>query len=349
MTTATTTAAPPIDLRSDTVTRPSAGMRAAMAAAEVGDDVLGEDPTVILLQTRAALLLGMEAALFVPSGTMANQIALKIHCEPGDEVIVSDGAHVVWHEMGGGAALAGVQLFAVGRGGTFTGEDVDGAYKPSSSLQSPTRLVCVENTHNRGGGVVWPRADLDSVVATARRLGLRLHLDGARLMNAAVASGQTPAALADGFDTVSFAFSKGLGAPVGSVIAGSRPLIERAHRFRKMLGGGMRQAGVIAAAALYALDHNVDCLADDHAKARLLGERLGKLPGLTVDTARLHSNIVMVDLDPRLPPAKALSARLHARGVLCFPFGPRRLRLVTHLDVSRAQCERAAEIFADVL
>ncbi|HEY2904241.1 MAG TPA: GntG family PLP-dependent aldolase [Polyangia bacterium] len=344
-----TTAPTPIDLRSDTVTKPSAGMRAAMAAAEVGDDVLGEDPTVIGLQTRAAALLGMEAALFVPSGTMANQIALKIHCEPGDEVIVSDGAHVVWHEMGGGAALAGVQLFVVGRGGTFSGDDVDGAYKAPSSLQSPTRLVCVENTHNRGGGVVWQRAELDSVVAAARRLGLRLHLDGARLMNAAAASGQTPAALAAGFDTVSFAFSKGLGAPVGSVVAGPRPLIERAYRFRKMLGGGMRQAGVIAAAALYALDHNVDRLADDHANARLLGERLGKLPGLTVDIARLHSNIVMVDLEPGLPPAKELSDRLHARGVLCFPFGPRRLRLVTHLDVSRAQCERAAEIFADLL
>ena len=343
------TAPPPIDLRSDTVTSPSAGMRAAMAAADVGDDVLGEDPTVIRLQIRAAELLGVEAALYVPSGTMANQIALKVHCEPGDEVIVSEGAHVLWHEMGGGPALAGVQLFAVGRAGTFTGDDIEAAFKAASSLQSPTRLVCVENTHNRAGGIVWTRAGLDSVVDAARRLGLRLHLDGARLMNASLASGQGPAALADGFDTISLAFSKGLGAPVGSVIAGSRASIERAYRFRKMLGGGMRQAGVIAAAALYALDHNVNRLADDHANARLLGERLAAVPGLSVDTTRLQSNIVMVDLDPRLPSAKELVARLAARGVLCFSFGPRRLRLVTHLDVSRAQCESAAQIFAEAL
>ncbi|MEA2699804.1 MAG: threonine aldolase [Myxococcales bacterium] len=349
----TTAAAPPqppaIDLRSDTVTRPSPGMRAAMAAAEVGDDVLGEDPTVARLQARVAELLGTEASLFVPSGTMANQIALKVHCEPSDEVIVSDGAHVIWHEMGGGAALAGVQLVAVGRGGTFTGADVEAAYRPATTLQSPTRLICVENTHNRGGGIVWPRAALDSVVASARRLGLRLHLDGARLMNASVATGESPAALAAGFDTVSLAFSKGLGAPVGSVIAGARPLVERAHRFRKMFGGGMRQAGVIAAAALYALDHNIARLVDDHANARLLGERLAAVPGLSIEIASLQSNIVMVDLDPRLPPAAEIVTRLGARGVLTFPFGPRRIRLVTHLDVTREECERAATIFAEVL
>lgn len=337
----------PIDLRSDTVTKPSPGMRAAMAAAEVGDDVLGEDPTVLRLQARVAALLGVEAALFVPSGTMANQIALKVHCEPGDEVLVSDGAHVVWHEMNGGAALAGVQLTAVGRGGLFSAADVESAFRPATTLQSPTRLLCVENTHNRAGGIVWPRAALDDVIAGARRLGLRLHLDGARLMNASAASGEAPAALAVGFDTISLAFSKGLGAPVGSVIAGARPLIERAHRFRKMFGGGMRQAGVLAAAALYALDHNVGRLPEDHANARLLAERLAALPGLSVEAP--PSNIVMVDLAASLPGAALLSQRLGARGVLCFPFGARRLRLVTHLDVSRAQCERSARIVADVL
>jgi threonine aldolase len=283
----------------------------------------------------------------VPSGTMANQIALKVHCEPSDEVIVSDGAHVVWHEMGGGAALAGVQLTAIGRGGLFSGAAVEAAFRAATTLQSPTRLVCVENTHNRAGGIVWPRAALDDVVATARRLGLRLHLDGARLMNASAASGESPAALAAGFDTVSLAFSKGLGAPVGSVIAGARPLVERAHRFRKMFGGGMRQAGVLAAAALYALDHNIPRLVEDHANARLLAERLATVPGLTVEAPA--SNIVMIDLGPGQPNAAALSERLGARGVLCFPFGPRRLRLVTHLDVSRDQCERASEIFAELL
>ncbi|HVR62650.1 MAG TPA: GntG family PLP-dependent aldolase [Polyangia bacterium] len=342
------TSAPlPVDLRSDTVTKPSPGMRAAMAAAEVGDDVLGEDPTVLRLQARAAALLGVEAALFVPSGTMANQIALKVHCEPSDEVIVSDGAHVVWHEMGGGAALAGVQLTAVGRGGLFSAADVEGAFRPATTLQSPTRLVCVENTHNRAGGIVWPRAALDGVIAASRRLGLRLHLDGARLLNACAASGESPAALAAGFDTVSLAFSKGLGAPVGSVIAGARPLVERAHRFRKMFGGGMRQAGILAAAALFALEHNVGRLPEDHANARLLADRLATLLGLSVEPP--PSNIVMVDLGAHLPGAAALSERLGARGVLCFPFGARRLRLVTHLDVSRAQCEQAAEIFADVI
>jgi threonine aldolase len=335
-----------VDLRSDTVTRPSAGMRAAMAAAEVGDDVLGDDPTVLRLQERAAELLGQEAALFVPSGTMANQIALKVHCEPGDDVLASEGAHLLWHEVGAAGAIAGVQVRALGARGRYRAEDLEAACQPGGPNQNPTRLACVENTHNRAGGAVWPRAAVEEVVAAGKRLGLRLHLDGARLMNAAAASGESPRALAAGFDTVSLAFSKGLGAPVGSVIAAARPLIARAQRFRRMMGGGMRQAGILAAAALYALDHNVGRLAEDHANARFLAERLAALDGLTVDAASVESNIVMIDVGPALPPAAEIVARVGRRGVLCFPFGPRRIRLVTHLDVDRAGCARAAEAFA---
>jgi threonine aldolase len=337
-----------VDLRSDTVTRPSPGMRAAMAAAEVGDAVLGDDPTVKRLEERAAELLGQEAALYVPSGTMANQISLKVHCEPGDDVLACEGAHLMWYESGAAGAIAGVQVRSLGRAGRFSGADVDAAYWAAVPTIPATRLVCVENTHNRSGGVVWTRAQVDDVVATARRLGTRLHLDGARLLNAATALGESAQALASGFDTVSMCFSKGLGAPVGSVIAGSKANIARALRFRRMMGGGMRQAGVLAAAALWALDHNVARLADDHANARWLAERLAPVPGLVVDPAP-PSNIVMVDLGPGLPAARELSARLGARGVLCLPFAERRVRLVTHLDVDRAGCERAAAELVAVL
>jgi threonine aldolase len=339
-----------IDLRSDTVTRPSAGMRRAIAEAEVGDDVFAEDPTVNRLQDRAAALLGKEAALYVPSGSMANQIALMLHCRRGDEVLVGEGAHNYLYEAGGGGALAGVQFALLGGAagrGTFTAADVEAAFKPESNHSfAPSRLVCIENTHNRGGGAVWPRARQAEVVAAARKLGLALHLDGARLLHAAAVLDATAAELAAPFDTASLCFSKGLGAPVGSVLAGSRPAMDRAHRLRKMLGGGMRQAGVLAAAALYALDHNVDRLLDDHRNARLLGEALGQIPGLAVDLPGVETNIVMVDVNEPLPPAAAFAAALRARGVLCLALGPRRLRLVTHLDVSRADCQRAVELFA---
>jgi threonine aldolase len=340
-----------IDLRSDTVTRPSAGMRRAMAEAEVGDDVYGEDPTVNRLQERAAALLGKPAALYVPSGSMANQIALMLHCRPGEEVVIGEGSHNYLYEAGAGGGLAGVQFAIVGQGqhGTFGAADVEAAYKPESNHSlAPTRLVCVENTHNRGGGRVWRPADVDAVAAVARARGLALHLDGARLCNAAVALGVTPAALAAPFDTASLCFSKGLGAPVGSVIAGSAAHVHRAHRLRKMMGGGMRQAGVLAAAALYALEHNLERLAEDHRNARLLGERLAEIPGLVVDVAALETNILMVDLGPALPPGEPFVRALRDRGVLCLAIAPRRLRLVTHLDVSRADCERAAAAFAEV-
>jgi threonine aldolase len=338
-----------IDLRSDTVTRPSAAMRQVMAAAEVGDDVFGEDPTVNLLEERAAALLGKEAALFVPSGSMANQIALKVHCQPGEEVIIGEGSHNYFYEAGAAGAIAGVQFAVVGRNGTFTAAEMEEAIKPEKNHSlAPTKLVCVENTHNRGGGVVWRREDVVAIAAVARANGLALHLDGARLLNAAVASRARAADLAAPFDTASLCFSKGLGAPVGSVFVGSKEQRYRAHRFRKMMGGGMRQAGVLAAAALYALDHNVERLAEDHANARLLGERLASVEGLSVDLSRLATNIVLVETAATLAPAETLAAALRERGVLCLATGPRRLRLVTHLDVSAADCQRAAEIIADV-
>jgi threonine aldolase len=276
---------------------------------------------------------------------MANQIALKVHCEPGDDVLACDGAHLMWYEAGAAGAIAGVQLRSIGRAGQFASDDVEAAFQGGGPMQPPTRLLCVENTHNRAGGVVWSRDDLDEVVATARLLGLRLHLDGARLLNAAVAQREKPRDLAASFDTVSLAFSKGLGAPVGSVIAGTRASMARALRFRRMFGGAMRQAGILAAGALYALDHNVERLAEDHANARLLAEQLAGVTGLVVDAAP-PSNIVMVDLGASLPPARELSRRLETRGILCLPFGERRLRLVTHLDVDRAGCTRAAEELA---
>jgi threonine aldolase len=338
-----------IDLRSDTVTRPSPGMRAAIAQAEVGDDVLGDDPTVERLQRRVAELLGHEASIFVPSGSMANQIALLLHCRPGDEVIVGQGAHAAFHEAGAAAAIAGVQLIAVGHGGTFNGDDVAAAHHTENRLTPPTRLVCVENTHNRGGGIFWPPALTDSVVETARARGLALHLDGARLLNAAFACGMPPSHLARSFDTVSFAFSKGLGAPVGSVIAGRWPDIDRAARIRKMLGGGMRQSGILAAGALWALDHNVDRIPEDHANARLLAESLMQVPGLSVDLDLVQTNMVMVDLDEGGPTAPEMVRRLEQVGVRVLAFAPRRIRLVTHLDVDREACLRAAERIAAVL
>jgi threonine aldolase len=339
----------PIDLRSDPVTRPSPGMRQAMAEAEVGDDVYGEDPTVKRLEARAAALLGKEAALFVPSGSMANQIALKVHCQPGDDVIVGEGSHNMLYESGAGGAIAGVQWSVVGKGGTFTARDAEAAIKPSLvGAYAPTRLICVENTHNRGGGVVWASRDVAELATLARERGLRLHLDGARLLNAAVAHAVPAAELAAPFDTASLCFSKGLGAPVGSVIAGTRELVTRAHRFRKMLGGGMRQSGILAAAALWALDHNVERLADDHLHARELAAWLAEVKGLSINLERVQTNIVLVDLSTRLPPAERFVAALAARGVLCLALGPRRLRLVTHLDVDRAACLRAAKTFGEV-
>jgi len=333
-----------IDLRSDTVTRPSAAMRDAIARAEVGDDVYGEDPSVNRLQEIAAERLGKPAALFVPSGSMANQVALRAHTEHGDAVIAGTDAHLFRYEGGAAGALSGVQFSFVGEDGFFAAEDVRRAINPGDSHFPRTRLVCVENTHNRSGGCVFPLEMLRGVGQAAREAGLSLHLDGARIFNAEVASGVPAAVWAEPFDSVAFCLSKGLGAPVGSLIVGTRAFIERAHRFRKMFGGGMRQAGILAAAGIYALEHHVKRLADDHANARRLAEGLKRVAG--VELAREpETNMVLF----RVPDVPAFAKRIHARGLLINPIDPSTLRAVLHLDVETAAVQEALEIIREAL
>jgi len=341
---------PPIDLRSDTVTRPTDAMRAAIAAAPVGDDQYGEDPTVNALQQRTAGLLAKEAALFLPSGTMANQVALRVLTRPGDEVVVSRESHAVWHETGGSAANAGVQFREIGQQGRFTADEFIAAVKPRGhSIYPPTTLVEVENTHNRSGGIVFPLEESVRIGAAARERGIAAFLDGARLFNAAAASRHTAAQLAEPFDLVAISLSKGLGAPVGSLLAGSRELIERAVRYRRMFGGAMRQAGLLAAAGLHALDHHMARLVDDHENARRLAGALVANPKVGLDLATVQTNIVVFHLRPGAPDSAAVVQRAAERGVLLFAFGPRTLRAVTHLDVSASQCVRAGTILAELI
>ncbi|MBV8762437.1 MAG: aminotransferase class I/II-fold pyridoxal phosphate-dependent enzyme [Deltaproteobacteria bacterium] len=345
-----------IDLRSDTVTRPTQAMRKAMADAEVGDDVYGEDPTVIRLQERVAALLGKEAALFVPSGTMANQVALAAATRHGDEVIIGVGAHCWRYESGALAALAGCQTQVIGTDGTFTAADVRAAYKPEDPYGAATRVVAVENTHNAMGGIVWDRARLAEVTAASHALGMWNHLDGARIWNAAVAQGASERELADGFDSVSVCLSKGLGAPAGSVIAGPRDFIKKCHRLRKMYGGGMRQAGILAAGGLHAVEHHRARLAEDHANAKALAEGLAGARGVRVLAPQ--TNIVMIDLE-RGTTAQAIE-RAKAQGVMIGAMrvdarshpgelaNTQRIRAVVHLDVDRAAVSRAAQVIAEV-
>lgn len=340
----------PIDLRSDTVTRPSAGMRRAMAEAEVGDDQYGEDPSVNRLQETIAALLGKEAALFLPSGTMANQVALLCFTRPGDEVITSRESHALWHENGAGSANAGVQFTEVGEHGLFDVAQFLASVKPAGHpLYPPTTLLQVENTHNRAGGVVVPQPLVDAVCAAARERGIPSYLDGARLWNASIASGLDPARLAAPFDMAGVALSKGLGAPAGSLLAGSRDLITQARRHRRRLGGAMRQAGILAAAGLYALEHHLPALGEDHANARLIAGRLAGHPALEPGTPSVETNILICRLMPGATDAPTLCTRAAARGLLAYPFGPRILRLVTHRDVDRADCEHAATILLELL
>jgi threonine aldolase len=339
-----------IDLRSDTVTRPSAEMRGAMAAASVGDDQYGEDPTANLLQERIAALLGKEAALWLPSGTMANQVGLRVLTRPGDDVIVSQESHAVWHETGASGANAGVQLTAIGKQGRFTVDEFLAAVKPRGHLlYPPTTLVEIENTHNRAGGIVFPQPDVERICAAAREREIATYLDGARLWNVAVASKRGLADLARPFDLVSVALSKGLGAPGGSVLAGGADLIQRCVRYRRMLGGAMRQVGILAAAGLYALDHNLERLVDDHRNARAIAERLRASKKVIVDLETVQTNILVFGLTADAPDAPTVVARAKERGVLIFAFGPRTIRAVTHLDVSRQQCERAAEVLLEIV
>jgi threonine aldolase len=333
-----------IDLRSDTVTRPTAAMRQAIFEAEVGDDVYGEDPTVRKLEEHVAELLGKPAALLVPSGTMANQIALRAQVRPGEKVIIGEGAHVWMYESGALAALAGAQTHVLVGDGRFTAEQVRAAFTPADPYLSPSKVVAVENTHNMGGGLVWDQAEVERVVAVAHELGMTAHLDGARLWNAAIATGKREAELAAGFDSVSVCLSKGLGAPVGSVVVGDKDLIRTCHRFRKMYGGGMRQAGLLAAAGLHALEHHRARLAQDHEHARRLADAAAEIDGLTVDRSRVMTNIVMVDLTRGTSAQLVAAARQH--GLWMGAVGGKRVRLVTHLDVDRHGVDAAIAALA---
>jgi threonine aldolase len=316
-------------------------MREAMARAEVGDDVYGEDPTVQKLEETAAGLLGKEAALFVPSGTLGNQLALMTSTRRGDEVICGEGAHLCWFETGAGAALSGVQFAIAGQGGLFDVTDLEAAVKTPSLNHPRTSLVTIENTHNRAGGRIFPANDVTAIARRARELGFGLHLDGARLWNAEIATGTALAQLAAPFDTVSLCFSKGLGAPVGSVVAGPRAQMNDARRLRKMLGAGMRQAGILAAGALYAITHHRARLADDHAHARLFADKVrGAIDAEQVRVLEPETNIVSIDLPA--PIADATIARAKEDGVLIATIFPTRLRAVFHLDVDRAAAEKAA-------
>ncbi len=340
---------PMIDLRSDTVTRPTPGMRRAMAEAEVGDDVFGDDPTVKALEARTAELLGKEAAVFVPSGTMANQIAVGAQTQPGDEVLCGVTSHIYVWEGGGLARLSGVTARTFeGDGGLMTLDEIRDAIRPEDPHYVRTRLVCLENTHNRAGGRVHPMESVAAIGKWAHGHNLLMHLDGARLMNAVVASGRPAREWGQHFDTVTIAFSKGLGAPVGSVLAGPGETIRRARRLRKLLGGGMRQAGILAAAALYALDHHVERLAEDHAHARLLSHAFESTEGFALESGPVETNLVWVQVERSLGTAAEVAAYLRSHGILVSVLGPQVLRACTHLDVSREQVERAAGVIRQI-
>ncbi|MEL6445506.1 MAG: GntG family PLP-dependent aldolase [Bacteroidota bacterium] len=331
-----------IDLRSDTVTKPTPAMREAMATAEVGDDVFGEDPTGARLEARIAALLDKEAAVFVPSGVMGNQIALHLHTRPADEVIVAERGHIYHYESGAPAALSGVQLKPVGDArGYVTPDDVTAAVRGTYDWEPRTTLLCLENTVNKAGGRVFPLDLLRATAQTAREHDLALHLDGARLWNAVAATGIAAAAWAAPFDTVNVCLSKGLGAPVGSVLAGSAATMREARRIRKRLGGGMRQIGLLAAAGLHALDHHLGDLALDHARALRLAETVAALPSFDIDLATAETNIVLFDTVPC--DAATVLAKLEARDVHMVAFGPRTIRATFHRDLSDADVDLACD------
>ena len=338
-----------VDLRSDTVTKPTPGMRKAMAEAEVGDDVYGEDPTINALQEKVARLLGKERALFVPSGTMANQLSIKAHTQPGDEVIIEANSHAYNYEGGAGAVLSGVQFFCLtGTRGILESSQVEEAIRPLDAHFPVTRLICLENTHNRGGGSVYPIKNLSEIFKLAKSRGLSVHLDGARLWNASAASGIKPAEYAQWADSVSVCLSKGLGAPVGSLVAGSAATITRVHRFRKMFGGGMRQAGILAAAGIYALDHHLERLKATHDQAKRLALFLSGCEGVSLDPAQVETNIVIFDVSQTQKTPAQVAEAMRTKGVLIHPFGKTQIRLVTHIDVSDAGIEKALEAFKQV-
>ncbi len=342
--------APRVDLYSDTQTRPSRAMREAMANAEVGDEQMNEDPTVVELCAMTAGLLGKEAALFLPSGTMCNQVAFRTHTRPGDEIIIHESSHPAHYEVGGSAALAGAMLRTLkGARGMFTAEQVLAALRDKVPHAQRSRLVSVENTTNIGGGAVWDIEALDTVAAAAHRNGLATHMDGARLMNAVVASGQPASAFVRNYDSAWIDMSKGLGAPVGGVLAGSREFIAEALRFKHQFGGAMRQAGIIAAAGVFALRHNVERLAEDHANARHFARRLAQIEGIEVDLDAVETNIVFFEVRGSGLDARQVAARLLDRGVRIGAVGQYRMRAVTHLDVNGAGVQEAARVLGEVV
>ncbi|MEZ6089861.1 MAG: GntG family PLP-dependent aldolase [Pirellulaceae bacterium] len=334
-----------IDLRSDTVTRPTAAMRQAMAHADVGDDVIDIDPTVRRLEERTAEVLGTEAAIFMPSGSMTNQVGIRVHCGRGDEFICEANCHVYTYEQGAYAQLSGIATRTVeGESGVMRLDQLRDLIRPENDHSVRTRLIALENTHNRGGGRILPFDEVQSICAWAHANGLRRHLDGARLWNAAVASGVDEASWSAHFDSISVCFSKGLGAPVGSCLAGGRDFIREARRGRKLFGGGMRQAGIIAAGALYALEHHRSRLADDHEHAQLLARTIDETPNIRLQAAPVDTNIVVFEVDPQWGTPKQFVQELADLGLAVMPFGPRGIRMVTHLDVNRQQIGKACDM-----
>lgn len=335
-----------VDLRSDTVTRPTDEMFEAMRNAPLGDDVLGDDPTVLRLEEMAAQMLGKESALFVPSGTMGNQIALACHCQPGDAILIEEEAHILYYEVGAPALIAGVVSWTLpSNRGAMDPEVVD-RHVLRANLHTPgTTLLCVENTHNRAGGAVIPLDTLAAYREIGDRRGIKVHLDGARVFNASVALGVPVSEIAKHFDSVNFCLSKGLRSPVGSLLCGKAEFIDKARVWRKRLGGGMRQAGVLAACGIVSLNSNVDRLADDHRRAKEIAQAVAELPGMSVNLAEVETNMVMVDTEA---PAPEIQGKLAEKGVLCLPTGPNRLRLVLHADIDDAKAAKAIESFRAV-
>ena len=334
-----------IDLRSDTVTKPTQGMRAAMLVAPVGDDVIDIDPSVVALQERIASLLGKEAAIFMPSGTMTNQIALRVHCSPGDEFICDSGCHIYNYEQGAFAQLSGLVAKTIaGQNGLLDVEQLAGSVRPDNEHMVRTRLLCIENTHNRGAGKIYTLERIQALCQWAHSSGLRTHMDGARLFNASIATGVSLHDYSEPFDSISVCFSKGLGAPVGSCLVGSREFIAQARRARKLFGGGMRQVGILAAGAMYALEHHMARLADDHENARVLANAIDLCRFFHLADKTPDTNIVIFHVDKEWGTAAQLTDKLKQNGVLALAFGPQSVRMVTHLDVSRQQIEQASEL-----
>ncbi len=339
-----------VDLRSDTLTVPTPAMRDAMQAAQVGDDVFGEDPTINKLQEKIAELTGKEAALFVCSGTQGNQISVNAHTQPGQEVICDRNCHIFNYESGAGAMLAGIQLNGLdGHNGILSVEQITDAIRPEDDHYPQTGLICLENTHNRGGGNIYPLERMKNIYEIAQSRHLPVHLDGARLWNASVATGIPIKEYCRYTDSVSLCFSKGLGAPVGSIVAGSKAFIKKAHFYRKAYGGGIRQGGILAAAALYALEHHFPKLQDDHRKAKFFAQEINQFPGIFIDPQSVETNIVIFNVDQSVISTDTLVQKLQESGILMFKFGPERIRAVFYLQISNNDVQYAVDVFRKIL